>query len=79
MLAKVNNVKTNFNMRFFDFFDTCLIKYFDSGDVEFTFYTTTDNAGKVIEWLMYCLTNLERAPLTTCSFRNLEITTKSGL
>lgn len=49
VLARVNRVQMNFKTLYFELFDSCLIKHHDDGEIEFVFYTTTDNAGKVIE------------------------------
>jgi hypothetical protein len=49
VLAGINRVQTNLNITYFDLFGSCLIKHNDAGDIEYIFYTTTDNAHKVIE------------------------------
>lgn len=49
VLARVNRVQMNFKTLYFELFDSCLIKHHDDGEIEFVFYTTTDNAVKVIE------------------------------
>ena len=47
ILLKVNRVQMNFKKRYFGVFNNCLIKHHDDGNVKFTFYTTTDDTGKV--------------------------------
>jgi hypothetical protein len=49
VLAKVNRVQMNFKTVYFDLFDNCLIKHHDDGEIEFVFYTTTDNTQKIID------------------------------
>lgn len=49
VLAHINRVQFNFNERFFDLFDGCLIKHNDAGDIEYIFVTTTRDAVSIIE------------------------------
>lgn len=58
VIVGVNRVQKNFNKRFFDVFDNCLIKHHDNGDVKFVFYTVTNEPKKVIDFATVMISEL---------------------
>jgi predicted CopG family antitoxin len=49
VVSGVNRVRTNFSSIYFDFFNSCLIKHHDNGDIKYVFFCTTQDVQTILK------------------------------